>query len=306
MPRLAEVAFDAVIGELGRAENLLRGVAEHLFNEAHDLLIIEVSAIELKLGEFRVVLVGDAFIAEVAADFINAVEAADEQTLQIELEGDSQVQILVQLVVMGDERTGRGAAVNRLEDRGLDFEEVMAVEEAAQGADDLGTLAEDVLDLRVDNEVGVALAVAQFGIAQTGMADDLAVHFFFLRGRKRGNGFRQHADIGREQGNLTGLGAHQRTAGLYEIAEVEEVLEELQLVAHLVDTQEELDAAGGVFNMRESKLAHDAQASHTAGEDIFLGVGFAVLLGGFEGFAGLLNGAVHIRTGRIRLNVEFL
>ncbi len=76
----------------------------------------------------------DAFVAEVASDLIDPLEVADQQTLEIQLERDAQVHVLFQLVVMRDERPRCRAAVNRLQDGRLDFEEALVVEELAQGS----------------------------------------------------------------------------------------------------------------------------------------------------------------------------
>ena len=47
----------------------------------------------------------DALGAEVAIDLIDAVEAADDQALQIKLRRDSRIEVYVERVVMGDKRT---------------------------------------------------------------------------------------------------------------------------------------------------------------------------------------------------------
>ena len=82
--------------------HFLRHIGHHLFGAAHDTLIIGIGFVKLKLGKFRVVLKAHPFVAEVAPDLIDAVKAADDQPLEIKLKGDAQVEVLVQLVVMGD------------------------------------------------------------------------------------------------------------------------------------------------------------------------------------------------------------
>jgi hypothetical protein len=51
-----------------------------------------------------------AFVAEVAVDLEHAVEAADDQALQVQLRRDAQEHLHVQRIVVGDERLGRRAA----------------------------------------------------------------------------------------------------------------------------------------------------------------------------------------------------
>ncbi len=67
-------------------------------------------------------LVGHALVAKVLADLVHALQAADDQALQIELRRDPQVQLALELVRVRDERLGEGAAVDRLQDGRLDLE----------------------------------------------------------------------------------------------------------------------------------------------------------------------------------------
>jgi hypothetical protein len=50
------------------------------------------------------VLEADALVAEVAAELVDPLQAAHQQPLEVQLERDAQVQVLVKLVVVGDER----------------------------------------------------------------------------------------------------------------------------------------------------------------------------------------------------------
>ena len=63
------------------------------------------------------------FVAEIAIDFVDALEAAHYQPLQVQLRRDSQIEIDIERVVMRDERTRRRAAVERLHHRRFDFDE---------------------------------------------------------------------------------------------------------------------------------------------------------------------------------------
>ena len=65
----------------------------------------------------------EALVAEHAADLEDPVHAADDQPLEVQLEGDAQVQRHVERVVVGDERAGVGAAGLDVEHRRLDLDE---------------------------------------------------------------------------------------------------------------------------------------------------------------------------------------
>ena len=96
----------------------------------HRVAVVGVGLVPLEHRELGVVLVGDALVAEVLADLVDALEAADDQALEVELGRDAQVERLVELVVMGLERARERAAVARLEHRRLDLDEAVAVERA--------------------------------------------------------------------------------------------------------------------------------------------------------------------------------
>ena len=92
----------------------------------------------------------DALVAEVLADLVDALQAADDQALEVELGGDAQVHRRVERVEVRHERARQCAAVDRLQDRGLDLDEALVVEEAADRGDDLGARDEDLARLRLE------------------------------------------------------------------------------------------------------------------------------------------------------------
>ena len=57
----------------------------------------------------------NAFVAENTAYFIDLVKTADDQPLQMQFQGDTQIKIPVQGIMMGDKGTGGSAAGFRLE-----------------------------------------------------------------------------------------------------------------------------------------------------------------------------------------------
>ena len=85
--------------------------------------IIRIGLIELEHREFGIVLRRDPLIAEIAVDFVDSLDAADQQALQIKFRSDSQIEIDVERVVMRDKRPRRCAAVQRLHHRSFDFQE---------------------------------------------------------------------------------------------------------------------------------------------------------------------------------------
>ncbi len=141
-------------------------VGDHLLHQLHDVLVVGVGLVGFQHGVLGVVLGGDALVAEDGADLVHAVEAADDQALEVKLGGDAQVEVAVEGVVVGDEGAGGGAAGRGLEDGRLDLQEAALVQEAADGGDDAAAQAEEVSHLGVGDEVEVALAVADLDVLQ--------------------------------------------------------------------------------------------------------------------------------------------
>jgi hypothetical protein len=153
----------------------------------------------------------EALVAKVLADLVDALEAADDQALEVELVGDPEVEGLAEAVVERGEGPGRGAAVEGLERRGLDLEEVLAVQEATDGGDEAGAGLEDAADLAAGDEVDVALAVAQLDVL-----DAVPV------GGRGVEGLGEDVDGGGPEGDLAGSGPEEGAGGLDDVAEVDE------------------------------------------------------------------------------------
>ena len=92
------------------AVDLLGDEGDEFFGEVHQVVVVGVGLVELEHGELGVVLGADAFVAEVAVDLVDAVEAADDQPLEIELRRDAQEEVEVERVVVGGEGPRGGAA----------------------------------------------------------------------------------------------------------------------------------------------------------------------------------------------------
>ena len=105
-------------------------LGDHLLDHRHDVVVVDVGLVGLEHRELGVVLEAHALVAEVLADLVDAVDAADDAALEVQLGGDAQVEVALELVVVGDEGPGQGAAVERLQHRRLDLDEAAGVEEA--------------------------------------------------------------------------------------------------------------------------------------------------------------------------------
>ena len=109
----------------------------------------------------------DTFVPEDPANLIDLVEAADYQALQVKLSGDAQVELLVQGVVVGDERLGVGAAGHGDQYWSVHLQESLVVQEPADAADYLTAQDKHGHDLvLVGDQVQVALPVTSLNVSE--------------------------------------------------------------------------------------------------------------------------------------------
>lgn len=80
-----------LLGILGRrlvldlvgAMNRIHHAADHLLRDGHQVLVVGVRPVELARGELGVVRQIDALVTELSADLIDAVQASNDQLLQV-------------------------------------------------------------------------------------------------------------------------------------------------------------------------------------------------------------------------------
>ena len=175
-----------------------------------DVVVVGVGLVELDHRELGVVLRRQALVAEVLAELVDALEAADDAALEVELGRDAQVQRAVQRVVVRRERARERAAVERLQDRRLDLDEAVVVEVAAHGGDDLGARDEQLARLLVGHEVELPAAVARLDVLQA----------VVLLGR-RAQRLREHGEVVDPQRDLAALRAQRGAVDADDVAEVD-------------------------------------------------------------------------------------
>ncbi len=124
---VGEIELRLVVSDFGGASGVEGGLFEQLFGELDHAAVIGVGLIELEHGELRIVADRDAFVAEVAIDFVYAFKAADDEALEIKFRSDAEIKIDIERVVMRLKGAGGGAAIERLHHGRFDFEEAMGV-----------------------------------------------------------------------------------------------------------------------------------------------------------------------------------
>jgi len=219
-------------------------------------VVVGVGHVELAHGELGVVRHVDALVAEVAADLVDPVDAAHHQHLQVQLGRDPHEQVHVQVVVVGDEGLGGGAARDHVHERGLDLEEAQVVEERAQVLDDLGLGHELLLHLVVHHQVQVALSVAGLLVLEA------VVHVRHLV-----EAGRQDGDLDGPDAQLAGLGAAGLAAHAHDVAELDAVHDrEVGLALVEARVGHDLDLVRLAAQVEEAQLlAHGALRVDAAG-----------------------------------------
>ena len=267
----------AVDHRFGRAVHSGADAFEHALGEVHHPVVVLILHIEFHAGELGVVRAVHAFVAEVLADFVHAFETAHNQALEVELGGNAAIHLLVERVEVRHERARRSTAGDVLERGGFHFRVAGFVEDGTQGADSFGTLVERVLHLRIDDEVDVTTAVAQFGILKR-VVDHTVL--FFRRGEWL-EALGQHGDFASVYRHLAGLRAEHEALHAHEVAE----------------------AAARVEQFEERSLAHDAASHHAAGDAHLAGRVVVLKVGNdfvAEGVGGVFGYGVGVNAQRAK------
>ena len=152
--------------DLGAAGRFLGGANDQSLGQLHHALVVGERLVGLEHREFGIVTAIEAFVAKDAADLVDPLDATDDELLERQLECDPQVHVDVERVVVGGERSCRGAARRGSEHRGLDLDEVAVGKLGPQRGDRGRADREDPPDVRVEHQVEVALAVAQVGVGR--------------------------------------------------------------------------------------------------------------------------------------------
>ena len=154
-----------------------------------------------------------------------------------------------------EERARRRADLERGQDRGVHLKEAAPVQITAQFLQDAAALDERVLDLRVDDQIQIPLAVAGVGVAQ-------AVVFL----RQRQQRFAQQRQLRRVDGDLARLGAEHPTFDAEDVADVPLFEIGIAVLADVAAADVQLDPALAVVQVDEACLAHDPAAHHPPGQ----------------------------------------
>jgi hypothetical protein len=183
---------------------------EHSLNQSHYVTVIAIGLIALQQGEFRVMFNRNAFITKDTPYLVDSVEAAYHQSLEVELQSNSQIEVFIKGVVMGDKGARQCSTGMGLKHRSLYLHKTLLIEKASYGSDDLATQNKNVSALFVGNEVEISLPVAFFHVSQP----------VPLLGQ-RAKGFTEYGEIGYLQSEFPGFCSEELPACPDNVADVD-------------------------------------------------------------------------------------
>ena len=223
------------------------GVVDHLVAAA-------IGGVEFEHCEFRIVARRDSFVSKIAPDFEHALEAADEQALQMQLLGDAQKQIARQSVMMGGKRLRRRAAGDGLQNRRFHFEVAVRAQLLAQGAQNPAALLQHGAGVFVAHQREIGAAEALFDIGQ-------AVKLFGRRAQRFGE---QPRLVGAQR-QLSNAGFEDRAARANNVAQIPFFAARERFRAQRIGAQVKLDSLVAVLERDENRLALIAPQRDSAG-----------------------------------------
>ena len=279
---------------------------QHLLHEFHHPQVVLVGDVNLHAGELGIMGLVHAFVAEVFSELINPVVAAHDKSFEVKLIGDTHVQGNIQRVVVGDERTGRRAARNRLQDGRFHLQAAGCVEVFAHGGDDLRPFDEHLFHLRVHNQVHIPLAVAQFRIGKAVVDGSVRIG---LHDGQHAQRFAQQHQLAGVNAQLPGLGDEGKAFDADDVTDVQQLLEHgvvqglILAGADIVPLYIYLDAAGGILELHKGSGSHDAPRHDAARDADVLQVPFFGIVFLRDSPGGFVN---RIQGCRIRINTQFL
>ncbi|GBE50853.1 hypothetical protein BMS3Bbin13_01803 [bacterium BMS3Bbin13] len=253
--RPAEIVVSPLAADDRIAQQFHGHVAKQGLGQGHQVLVTGVGLIELKHRELGIVARGDALVAEVAVQLVDLLQPPDHQPLEIQFRGDAQIEVHLQGVVMGDERTRRGAARDGLHHRCLDLDEAALVEEPAQVTHDRTAQEEHPARGLVHHQIHVALPIAHFLVGQS-------VELLGQRAQR----LDQHPRLRGAHRQFPGAGPEQRPLDPHDVADVPALEIRIDALGQRVALEKHLDAPAHVLQLRETRLAHHALGQHAPGD----------------------------------------
>ena len=253
-----EVDFGVAPGELQLLPGRLNRLDDQLLGQVHHRAVVAVGLVGLQHSELGVVARTDSFVAIDAPQLVHPLDPADQQPLQVQLQGDSQVEVDVQGIVVGDEGPGGRPAGDRVQRGALYLEVRFGRQRVADRLDDPGPVQKPREHPLAVDQVQVPHALAQLGVAEP-----------LVLGRRGLDRFAQEMEVLDEDRQLAGPRPLQLAVGADDVAQVEAPRQRPVRLADLLLADEQLDVARPVADVGKDQLAGGAlQHDASGGADL--------------------------------------
>ncbi|MPM55026.1 hypothetical protein SDC9_101811 [bioreactor metagenome] len=258
---LAVEVDDTLVGlDLAGADDV-GGVEDDPLDQPGDGGLVAPGLVRLEHGELRRVRGVDALVAEHPAQLVDLLRPADHHSLEVELQRDPQAHGDVEGVQVGAERPGRRPAVHQLQGRGLDLEVAVGVQALADRAGDRRAGPQNVLRLRADHQVGVALPdpglLGQFVVQGRHRAQRLGGHLPAVR---------HHRQLAAPRPDHPAVHEHPVTQVDVGLPGGQRLLADLRLRQHHLQPRRVVLGGEAALQGGEAQLAGVAQEHHPAAD----------------------------------------
>mmetsp|Transcript_49299 Transcript_49299/g.107571 ORF Transcript_49299/g.107571 Transcript_49299/m.107571 type:complete len:225 (-) Transcript_49299:549-1223(-) len=170
---------------------------DQLLSDVHEIIIVCIRHVKFDRGELRIMSQINALVSELTAYLVNTVQPSNNEHFQVELRCNSHVQIQIQVVVMGDEWSGRSPASNHVHHRRLHLKETSCVQIATNVSCDLRSEHKGPSNVLIHDKIKIPLTVSHLLIFEASP---------LLR--------RQHVQAGGQQLDFSGENRQFPTFGL--------------------------------------------------------------------------------------------
>src|SRR5262245_41388201 len=249
LPRPLEVDLVAAEPNHGGPERFERHALEERFDPFHRVREVGVRLVPLEHRELGLVLVRHALVAEVLTDLVDALEPADDETLEVELRRDAQVEVRLELGRVGREGMRECAPVARLQHGRLHLDEALLVQEPPNRADHTRPQHEEVPRVLVHEQVEIALAIAGLLVGEP-----------MERVGERARVAGEDDQLVDREGRLAAARLRRTPDRADDVPEVDVDLSDASCVAH------ELDRAGAIDEIEEVEPPHFPPRHRATGE----------------------------------------
>jgi len=164
---LSEIYLGSLICELCRTAHLLSKISEHGLGKLHHSVVVGISLIEFHKCELGIMSGIDSFVPVHSSDLVYSLESADNESLEVELEGYPEFYILIKCIVVGLEGSGCCTARIGYEGGSFDLHEITAVKEVSYLLDDPGSSDKCILYFGIHDQINISLSVSGICVGQT-------------------------------------------------------------------------------------------------------------------------------------------